>query len=256
MSRDIFIYYIKPYTRRSVNVEFIICDDEKIFRGSIKRIIEKIMIKNDEDYHIREFEKYDTNFEQTIIEKKPKIYILDIEIKNSISGIDIARKIRKNDWESIIILVTSHNELGFQALKAQIMLLDFISKYDNLDKNVEKTIKKAISLINSKKTINFIHDRISYIVHIKDILYVEKDSIERKCIIKTNYNDIYINKTLTNLLEELDDRFYQSHRSCLINTERIHKIDWGNNIIHFDNGDYIDLLARNKKKGLKEYVGS
>ena len=74
---------------------------------------------------------------------------MDIEIKDSISGIDIARKIRKDDWDSIIIFVTSHNELGYQALKAQIMLLDFISKYDDFENNFVLTIKKAISLINS-----------------------------------------------------------------------------------------------------------
>jgi len=235
-------------------VEFVICDDEKIFRSSIKKTIEKVLIKNDEEYHITEFERYDSKFEKKLKDGKTKIYILDIEIKNSISGIDIARKIRKNDWESIIILVTSHNELGFQALKAQIMLLDFISKYDELEKNVEKTIKKGISLINSKKTITFENDRISYIVHLKDILYIEKDSVERKCIIKTNYNDIYINKTLAYMIDELDDRFYLCHRSCLVNTEKIREVDWKNSIIHFDNGEFINMLAREKKKGLKEYV--
>ena len=132
-------------------VEFVICDDEKLFRSSISKIIDKTLINNDDDYTITTFSKFDKSFENKINEKKSKIYILDIEIKDSISGIDIARKIRKDDWDSIIIFVTSHNELGYQALKAQIMLLDFISKYDDFENNFVLTIKKAISLINSKK---------------------------------------------------------------------------------------------------------
>ena len=112
-------------------MEFVICDDEKLFRSTIKKVIDKLLINSDDYYHVSEFEKFDSSFKKLINNKQSKIYILDIEIKDSISGIDIAREIRKKDWDSIILLVTSHNELGYQALKAQIMLLDFISKYDN-----------------------------------------------------------------------------------------------------------------------------
>lgn len=236
-------------------MEFVICDDEKLFRNTVKNVINNIFIKNDDYYHISEFEKYDNNFKKLINNKQAKIYILDIEIKDSISGIDIAREIRKNDWDSIIILVTSHNDMGLQALKAQIMLLDFISKYDECEKNLRIALKKAISQLNSKKTIKFESDGISYNLHLNDIVYIVKDTVERKCIIKTTYNEIIVNKTLNYMIENLDDRFYISHRSCIINTERINRIDWRNNIIYFDNNDAIDLLSRDKKKGLKEYVG-
>ena len=79
------------------------------------------------------------------------IYILDIEIPDSISGIDIARKIRKKDWNSIIIFVTSHVEMGYEALKAQIMLLDFICKQNDCSNSLIKTLKKAINKVNDKK---------------------------------------------------------------------------------------------------------
>ena len=177
-------------------------------------------------------------------------------MKDDVSGIDIARKIRNNDWESIIIFITSHNELGYQALKAQIMLLDFISKYDDYERNLELVIKKAISMINSQKTMTFNSDGISYVIHLNDILYVVKDTIDRKCIIKTTYTEIEVNRSLNYFVDNLDKRFYMSHRSCIVNTERIDKVDWKNNIIYFNNGDSIDLISRDKKRGFKEYVGS
>lgn len=237
-------------------MEFVILDDEKLFRKSVKKIIDRLFIKNDEYYRIYEFEKFDSNFKKLIKNSSPKIYILDIELKDNISGIDIAREIRKIDWESIIIFVTSHNELGFQALKAQIMLLDFISKYDNCDENLEKVIKLAMSKVNEKKTITFYADGISYILHLNDILYIEKDSVDRKCIIKTTNNKIVVNKTLSFIEENVGNNFFKSHRSCLINLDKISHIDWANNIIHFNNGDNIDLLARDRKKELKKHVGS
>lgn len=237
-------------------MEFVVLDDEKLFRSKIREIIDKIYMNNDEYYHVSEFEKYNKSFSKLINDGSPKIYILDIEIKDDISGIDISRMIREKDWESIIIFITSHNELGYQALKAQIMLLDFISKYDNCEKNLEVAIKKAISMVNSKKSITFSSDGISYIIHLNDILYIEKDTVDRKCIVKTTYNELAVNKTLSYFIDNLDDRFYQSHRSCVVNVEKISKVDWKNNIIYFSSGDSVDLISRDKRKGLKEYVGS
>lgn len=237
-------------------MEFVICDDEKLFRNETKKVIDKIYIRNDDYYHINEFEKFDKNFEKMIKDGKSKIYILDIEIKNSISGIDIARMIRKYDWESIIIMVTSHTELGYEALKAQIMLLDFISKYDECNIKIEKTIKKAINQVNNKKTIKFETEGVSYIVHLDDIIYIERDTTDRKCIIKTTYNNISINKSLNYMISQLDERFYLSHRSCIINTNKIREVNWNKNVISFYNGVQTNLLAREKKRGLKDYVSS
>ena len=236
-------------------IKFIICDDEKLFRNNVRQTINKIFIKNDLEYTIDEFEKYNKDFQKVINDGiSNKIYILDIEIKNGISGIDIAKKIRKNDWNSIIIIVTSHSDLGFEALKAQIMLLDFISKFDNCQNNLEKIIIKAMKQINNKKVLVFKSNGIDYRIFLDDIIYIVKDSIERKCSIKTTYNEIAVNKSLSELIEKLDDRFYLTHRSCVINTEKIMSIDWKNNIIKFNNGVAIDLIARDRRKGLKKYV--
>ena len=94
-------------------MEFVICDDEKLFRNKIHKVIDKIYMNNDEYYHVTEFTNFNNSFLKLIKDGSPKIYILDIEMKDDVSGIDIARKIRNNDWESIIIFITSHNELGY-----------------------------------------------------------------------------------------------------------------------------------------------
>jgi len=236
-------------------INFVVCDDEKEFRSKITLIIDKLFMKNNVEYVIHEFGMYNKEFDNFIKnDMSSKIYILDIEVKNSISGIDIARKIRKNDWNSIIIMVTSHTELGYEALKAQIMLLDFISKFDQCEKNLEKVLKKAIAKVDSKKVIQFQNSGMTHRLYLEDILYVIKDTVDRKCIIKTTYNEFAVNKTMNEMIEELGPSFYLSHRSCLVNLEKIKKIDWKDNIIYFNNNEKIDLLSRDRKKGLKEYV--
>ena len=237
-------------------IHFILCDDEKVFRKNMMKAINKAKEKRVFECEIHEFEKYDSDFEKLIqSDLSSKIYIMDIEIPGSISGIDIARKIRKFDWNSSIILVTSHAELSYEAIKAQIMILDFISKFNNCEIELEKAILKAVRKVNQKKVFLYSSGGISCRLFLDDILYVMKDSVERKCVIKTTYGEVILNKTLSEMAEELDSRFYSSHRSCLVNTEKIAKVDWSESMITFDNGEIIYLLARDKKKGLKEYVG-
>lgn len=237
-------------------MEFVVCDDEKVFRSNVVKIIDKIYMKNNEDYKIYEFDSYNKSFEKLINKKSPKIYILDIEIKNSISGIDIARKVRRYDWDSIIILVTSHNELGYQAMKAQIMLLDFVSKFDDCNKSLERAINKALELVNKKKVIKFDTSGATYIVYLSDILYIERDTVDRKCIIHTVNNIIPTSKSLNELSKELGSDFYLCHRSCLVNLLNIDYVIWKDSIVYFKNGTSMDLVSRDKKKGLKGYVNS
>ena len=52
--------------------------------------------------------------------------------------------------------------------------------------------------------------------------------------------------------EELDERFYKTHRACFVNLKRIESVNFKENIIYFENDKKIDLLSRNYKKGLKE----
>ena len=65
----------------------------------------------------------------------PKIYILDIEIPNSKSGLDVARKIRENDWESEIIFITSHDKMFETAYRNVYEIFDFIEKFHHLESN-------------------------------------------------------------------------------------------------------------------------
>ena len=138
--------------------EFIVCDDQVMFSKGIVKLIDSIFMKNSFDYTVKSFTDYNDNFEEIIKIKGSKIYILDIELNNGISGIDIARKIREYDWSSTIIMLTSHSEMGYDVLKAQIMVLDFISKFEDyklrLTQLIEKIIEKERRNYDEKTTLN------------------------------------------------------------------------------------------------------
>ncbi len=229
-------------------INFVIVDDFKEVTDNIKNIIDKVMINNKLEYKTFVFNDYDIEFKKLM--NKPmvnRIYLLDIETKSE-SGIDIARMIRKNDLDSIIIFITAHEELASNIVRDQLMVLTFICKFDDFEKRVKDAIVKSLSYIGKKIAIRFVDNNAVYIIPIKDILYVTHDNVERKCLIKTDNRTYKVGKSLTEIKELSMGALAQSHRACLVNEERIVKVDKKKKHILFDNGEIIDLVSDNYKK--------
>ena len=229
-------------------VNVIICDDNDKDRKNILDVVNNFMQKNKIEYKTHVYDDYNRNFHEIIDNKLPfKIYLLDIETPSA-SGIDIARKIRNKDVDSVIMFLTAHEELGNVVLKNDLMFLSFINKFDNLKLRLTKSLKKALDLLNHKSIIKFTDRNTVYTIDMNDILYLTKESFERKTIIKTDYAEFKVNKTLNELVSMLDKRFIQTHRSCYINEDRKVSIDKTNKIILFDNGETTDLLSDKYRK--------
>lgn len=229
-------------------INVIICDDNDKDRSKEEDIVKEFMNQNNKQFELFSFDDYNKKFFATSNLKMPfKIYLLDIETPSN-SGIDVAREIRKKDIDSIIIFLTAHEELGNVILKNDLMFLSFINKFDNFNNRLNDALKKALDMLGHKNIIRINDRNITYTINSKDILYITKDSFERKTIIKTDYNEIKLNKSLFEIVGLLDDRFVQTHRACYINTERKVKIDRTKRIIMFDNGEKIDLLSDKYKK--------
>jgi len=231
-------------------INFIVVDDNIKITENVENIINKIMMKQKLEYKINIYNDYDYNFKKIMsINKSNKIYILDIETKSA-SGIDIARQIRKNDVESVIIFITAHEELGSVIIKENLLVLTFICKFDDFDNKLFNAIDNALEIVGNKKIIRFNDYNSIYTIPIKDILYITRDSIERKSIIKTEYASYKVTKSLIELKEISNGELVQTHKSCMVNMKRVLKIDKTRKVITFDNGDTIDLLSDNYKKGI------
>lgn len=229
-------------------INIIICDDNKRDREKVVDIVSNFMERKKIEYKTYVFDDYNNKFNIIVESKIPfKIYLLDIETPTE-SGIDVARRIRKYDVDSVIIFLTGHEELGNIILKNDLMFLSFINKFDNFKNRLNNSLNKALDLLKTRKIIRINDRNVTYTIDIKDILYITKDSYERRTVIKTDYSEIKVNKSLTEIMALLDDRFIQTHRACFINNDRRVKIDKTDKIITFDNGESIDLLSDKYKK--------
>lgn len=224
-------------------INFIICDDKQFFIDEIVEVIDTAMMKNHQAYEKHIFHEYNDTFIDMIeSDLSFKIYILDIEVSNK-SGIDMARKIREKDIESMIIFITSYYMKYMQdILKSKFMFLDFINKENDYKKELTSTIEYALQNISKKNIIRFKSQGIIYTLCANDILYIMRDK-DRKCTIKTTTNEYTISKTLVELYELLDERFVYSHRACIVNTERIKIYNKRKRLIFFDDNTTTDLVS-------------
>lgn len=235
-------------------INFIVCDDEKIITEVVKNIITKIMFKNNIEYKIHIFNSYDEKFNKMVNSNiENKIYILDIEVGNK-SGLNISSKIRNKDWNSVIVILTSHYELEVLAYKSRILILDFISKFDLYEKKMEDTINLCVNkIIQNDKLVIKINRKIEQIEFSK-ILYIMYDGNIRKTVIYTYDDEYEINETLKEIKVHLKGNFIYTHRACIINMNNVKTIDKKEKIITFVNEDTTDLLSRNYLKELGEYI--
>lgn len=231
-------------------INFIICDDVKQYREMVEHIVASYMMKNKLEYKTHTFEDYNSDFIKIVESKLPfKVYILDIETPTK-SGIDIARLIRNKDVDSVLIFLTGHQELGHVVMKNDFLFLSYINKFDDCENRLIKSLDKALQMFKIKSVIRFKDNGVVYTIPQDDILYITRDSVERKCIIVTDYNEFKVGKNLAELEEMLNDNFIKTHRACLMNTKRIMSFSKSQKEVVFDNGMTSDLISTRFDKEL------
>lgn len=234
-------------------MNFVIYEDEEKFTNFYDCTITKLLEREKINYKIYKINEYDDKTSKILNNiAGNKIYILDIEVPGK-NGIDLARQIRNNgDWRSPIIVITSHEEFKIVGLTGKLLMLDFITKDKNIEKNLIDALNLALKINYNKPTYNFNHKGEYYRIPYDDILYFEKNLNDNSCIIVCEDDDYIVRKTIIEIEEELKNAcFFKTHRSCIVNLKKIVKFDYDKGIIHFKDTK-INLVSRNNKKILKE----
>lgn len=237
-------------------LRFIICEDNKDFQQRLHNIVNKVMMPYNFEYKVHTFTQYNNKVEEIIkLENEQKVYILDIELEE-ISGLEIASEIRENDLDSIIIFVTCHNECRNDIFYSRLLALDYIPKDKLWSSRFEETIDYVVKALNKQRVLSFDFNHNSYRIPFDSILYIEKVQDNQKSIIHTEDGKKYeIMSTILELSKKLGKGFFQSHKSCIVNLDKIAEVDYIENIITFKNGVSAYLLSNRKRKQMRQYVG-
>ncbi len=235
-------------------MKFVIVEDGKLVQESIKNILRNLAVRNDQSIDVVYFNKYCKELQKEMDTKAyRKVYVLDIELENSaMNGIEIADKIREDDWDSEIIFVTCHDKMFETVHRKVLEVFDFIEKFDDMEKRLERDIQKIFSRKFDKKTLKLSGKFVELEIYMKNILYITRDKEERKTIIHTEDVEFKVSYSLAELLEILDSRFVQTHRSCIANRLRMTERNYAKGYFILDNGVRVDLLSKRYRKEIEE----
>lgn len=232
-------------------VKFVVVEDNIEFQNIICEVIDKTIFKTENEYSIEKYNKYCCDLRKSIVDCAiQKVYILDIDLGHSCSGLDIAKEIRKCDWDSEIIFISSHDKMFETVYRNIFKVFDFIEKFISLEDRLTKDLKIIVSKKADYGKFYYCNSKIDMQIYYKDITYIYRDTAERKLVIKTSNNKFLLNKSILEISKELDERFQQVHRACIVNKDRVNLFNWSKGYFVLDNGEKVDLCSKSFKENI------
>lgn len=206
-------------------LDLIICDDEKIFRNDLKRILSRELELAGINYRITEFSSGEELFAK-VPSRSSQIIFLDIEMKDW-DGIETAKKLRASNNHAVIIFVTSHPDFVFQGY--EVRAFNYILKPYKPEKIAEVLHKALEELEISTEKYYVIEQRSGAIrIPLSRIRYFSSDKRLIHVVTDTETYDFY--DKLSNLETKLSNAFVRIHNRYLIHLKYLNEIQ-GNQAI-------------------------
>lgn len=204
-------------------MKIVIIDDENYWLHKMDKAIRDIPYLKNLNIQIVKFKRYDEELRKILYDNSSKIYIIDIQLRDTYNGYDIVHEIRDIifDWKSIIILASIHDEMK-NAISQRLAILTYISKNKYFNYNLAESIKLGTKILANNKFITIKEGNKSYQLVISDIIKVTKETTSKYSIIETINNTFRVRISLKKLNLELN--FIKENRSTLINPSYVSKL--------------------------------
>ena len=213
-------------------IKIILIDNDERNYLTLKKIICKLDFLYSKNLVINWYKSNDKDLEKIIVDNEyKKIYLINV-------CFNIASFIRNNDYRSELIL------LGRKYNKWVKNIFDFIPNVYENSKRILLDIKEILDNYYIGNMFIYKNSKYCLRIYYENILYIYRDTYERKVVIITDKNDYHLRTSLSEIKKLLDKRFIQVHRACFINIYRTEKFNWVDNYFILDNGKKIDLLSK------------
>lgn len=233
----------------------VICDDNKYDIEQVRNALDVYSKKKHINFNINEFSNPEMLLYEIEDGKIADIFILDVEMPN-MDGFELADRIRKHTETSIIIFLTSHDEMASMGYKSKA--LRYVIKF-NLERDIEEALDNAVSEISNTddKTITLHRYNDYWRIPYSDIICITR--ISRQLVITTRLlGEITDNRGIKEFFDMLDDnRFLFIDRSCFVNIDYISQINGYS--LKLKDGQILPISRRslqNVKQTLLEQWGS
>ena len=229
-------------------LNFVICDDNLNSINKLSHMFESVFMKHDLKARIAFKTTNDSELLLYVKENPTDVIILDINLKSKLTGLDIARKLRKAHNKSYIIFTTAHPEFVFLAYKCKTF--DFLCKPIAQERLEETVLRVFEDLKHNSFDKNYIRlDNKNTIIDGSEVQYIKRDGM--KIIFHTKSRDYEIYSSFAKIQNHLPENFVRCHKSFIANINNIEKLEPVANLIYFKDNDTCDIGPKYKADFLK-----
>jgi len=182
------------------------------------------------------------------------LYILDVNLRHEMSGIDLASKIKGKNLNSMIVFVTTHSELAYLTFSQKVDAIDYIIK------DAPKLVKERVIECLGKAYEQYIHNKTSnrkyytvksggefWSIPLDEILYFETHlSVRHRVILHTRNGQIEYRSLISEIAGK-EPEFIRCNKSYVVNTMNVSCVDRANMVIVMTNGAKVPLTASRMK---------
>lgn len=202
-----------------MKLKIAICDDEQRQLDNIKKAVSVWAAKNNHSATVSPFLSAESFLFEYDEDKSFDIFLLDVEMEK-ISGIDLAKIIRKDNLRAEIIFITSHFE--FYGEGYEVDALHYLIKPVSAEK-FETVLDKAVGKLQTEApSVIIISDGETIKMPETDILYVE--AFKHYIMIYTKTKEYMVKESISAFEERLSEGFFKIHRSYIVSLGYITKI--------------------------------
>jgi len=224
-------------------LNFVVCDDNLNIVNKLSQMLESLFIKYNFDAQI--LLKTSSPEEVLNYVSNADVFLLDINLHNNITGLQIAEKIREKNKKAYFIFTTGHLEYVMLAFK--VKTFDYLAKPITLER-LEETIVRLFNDISNAPTQYIKIDGKNTLINPKNINYIEKDGM--KLVFHSNEKNYSTYNSFSKIENCLPENFIRCHKSYIVNTENITNIICNNKIM-FSNKEHCFIGPKYKNNLLE-----
>ncbi|MGL5752895.1 MAG: LytR/AlgR family response regulator transcription factor [Paraclostridium sp.] len=199
-----------------------------------------------------------------IQENQIDVIFLDINIP-MLDGMLLAKTINQFKTKPKIVFITAYKEYAVDAFELEVFdyilkpysderIVSMLNKVEKSIKNTEN-IEENTTFQNSYESVSLWKNEKMIVVKLKDIYYCEAS--ERETIVYTKYDKYSVKTCIKEFEKNLNNSFFKSHRSYIVNTTKIKEIiPWFNSTYNLKLKDiYANVpVSRSNIKDFKKIM--
>ncbi len=230
-------------------IELILCDDELSSLNRTKEFVSSISSAWIHELEITTYlEPKDLLKRLRSTEERTDILLLDIDM-HGISGLDIAKIIRDEKRDVILIFLTAHDEFVYTSF--EYAPFRYIRK-EYIREELPSALTAAVVQLKAKHSAGIILKTSDgeMPVNIADIVYFQMEN-RRVCVYTKQGGQYTIWKKLKALKEEIDSKdnaFLQVHSGCVINLRHVKTLQNANILMEGDGIVEIPISRRRQSE--------